>query len=65
LKGDSPFHSRPARLSGTRRETTCETGSRDLISSKNESENFMAWTVGFRRVRRAQRFAVITIIHRL
>ncbi len=41
LNGDSPFHSRPARFSGTRRDTTWETGNRARISSKNESENFM------------------------
>ena len=41
LKGDSPFHSRPARFSGTRRETTVDTGSRARISSRNESENFI------------------------
>jgi hypothetical protein len=41
LKGDNPFHSRPARFKGTRRETTWETGRRARISSRNESENFM------------------------
>ena len=36
LKGDSPFHSRPAFTSLTRRRTTSETGSRALISSRKE-----------------------------
>ena len=35
LKGESPFHSRPAFLSFTRRPTTSETGSRARSSSRN------------------------------
>ena len=37
LNGDSPFHSRPAFLSWTRRPTTSETGRRDFKSSRNRS----------------------------
>ena len=35
LKGESPFHSRPAFFSRTRRPTTSETGSRARNSSRN------------------------------
>ncbi len=35
LKGESPFHSRPAFFSVTRRPTTSETGSRVRSSSRN------------------------------
>src|SRR5262245_61663794 len=38
LKGESPFHSRPAFLSFTRRPTTSETGSRARSSSRNCGE---------------------------
>ncbi len=42
LKGESPFHSRPALARRTRLPTTAETGSRALISSRTEGGNFMA-----------------------
>ena len=35
LKGESPFHSRPAFFSCTRRRTTSDTGNRARISSMN------------------------------
>ena len=41
LKGDSPFHSRPALRSFTRRPTTSDTGSRARSSSRNWGENRM------------------------
>ncbi len=41
LKGDSPFHSRPALRSLTRRPTTSETGSRARSSSRNCGEKRM------------------------
>ena len=41
LNGDSPFHSRPALRSFTRRPTTSETGSRARSSSRNCGENRM------------------------
>jgi hypothetical protein len=39
VKGESPFHSRPARINLTRRRTTSETGSLALISSRKEGGN--------------------------
>src|SRR5256885_6994632 len=36
LNGESPFHSRPAFFSLTRRPTTSDTGRRDRRSSRNE-----------------------------
>src|SRR5689334_8723187 len=41
LKGESPFHSRPALWRRTRLPTTAETGSRALISSRTEGGNFI------------------------
>src|SRR5688500_3625916 len=41
LKGESPFHSRPAFFSDTRRPTTSETGSRAFKSSRKSGENRM------------------------
>ena len=41
LKGESPFHSRPAFLSFTRRPTTSETGRRARSSSRNWGEKRM------------------------
>ena len=41
LKGESPFHSRPALRNFTRRPTTSETGSRARSSSRNCGENRM------------------------
>ena len=41
LKGDSPFHSRPAFFNFTRRPTTSDTGSRARSSSRNWAENRM------------------------
>src|SRR5262245_17243316 len=41
LNGDSPFHSRPAFFSLTRRPTTSETGSRALSSSRKLGEKRM------------------------
>ena len=43
LNGDSPFHSRPAFFSFTRRPTTSETGRRVRISSRNSGEKRMGW----------------------
>src|SRR5262249_61219687 len=41
LKGDNPFHSRPALRNFTRRPTTSETGSRARSSSRNCGVNRM------------------------
>ena len=41
LKGDRPFHSRPAFFSFTRRPTTSETGRRDFNSSRKSAEKRM------------------------
>ena len=41
LKGDKPFHSRPAFFNFTRRPTTSDTGSRARSSSRNWAENRM------------------------
>ena len=42
LKGESPFHSRPARTNLTRPRTTSDTGSLALISSRKDGGNRMA-----------------------
>src|SRR5215475_6317351 len=42
LKGDNPFHSRPALRNFTRRPTTSDTGSRARNSSRNASEKRIA-----------------------
>jgi type I site-specific restriction-modification system R (restriction) subunit len=64
-KGDRPFHSRPARLTCTRRDTTWLTGSRARISSRNESENFISGTVGLRGGWREPDSRALPIIHRM
>src|SRR5262245_35616286 len=57
LKGDSPFHSRPAFLSRTRRPTTSETGRRARSSSRNWGGNRMQpallirWALQYRTAR--------------
>src|ERR1700734_1439882 len=48
LKGDSPFHSRPALRNFTRRPTTSETGSRARSSSRNCGVNRMVIRKGYR-----------------
>jgi hypothetical protein len=63
LKGDSPFHSRPARFKFTRRPTTCDTGNRARISSKNESENFIAGLGAASRCKPTGLPRLITVIH--
>ena len=46
LKGDRPFHSRPAFFNATRRPTTSETGSRAFSSSRNCGVKRMVGTPG-------------------
>src|SRR5262245_53558626 len=61
LKGDSPFHSRPAFLSCTRRPTTSETGRRARSSSRNWGGNRMQpallirWALHYRTARGRRR----------
>jgi hypothetical protein len=43
LKGESPFHSRPARTNLTRPRTTSDTGSLALISSRKDGGNRMGF----------------------
>ena len=63
LKGDSPFHSRPARFKVTRRETTWLTGSRARISSRNKSGNFMLGVGAASPLKPTWLERVITAIH--
>src|SRR5688572_15557334 len=73
LNGESPFHSRPAFLSDTRRPTTSETGRRARRSSRNEAGKRMVIRgLGCRtltniasRLWKRQRGRIVAAIHRL
>src|SRR6204780_2717878 len=72
LKGDRPFHSRPALRNFTRRPATSETGSRARSSSRNCGENRMVIRKGSadghldmsRRRAAAPPRSLVPVIHR-